>query len=174
MQWQTVLYLPKLFSLVDSQTVTRNEQSVTVERYQAERGITPNNQHITVILDHYNQLVSYNNSAFIAQGAIPDRDEATSIALHTFEILMSEYKKEMNLIKVEYQKRGYIDLSGHVIEVPVLWVKFAHQNGSFGWATVGPNAQIIELERDALWSTINGERETEMWNDDTWVLARKK
>ena len=91
----------------DGRTGAEMQDYITLDKAQLQAAQLVGLSSKELILDHYNQLVSYNNSAFIAQGAIPDRDEATSIALHTFEILMSEYKKEMNLIKVEYQKRAH-------------------------------------------------------------------
>lgn len=168
----SVLQLPADFDVVEDFTARRNQALVTVTRLQKAPPITPNNQHITLITDQAGDLVSFNSSAFAPGGQLPAENGLVTKAQRIFSQLLPDYAPGLSYMRAEEQTRSYHH-EGTTITIPVYWVKFAHQNGSYNWATFGPADQLIEIERDALWDGAANRRATEMWNSDDWVQALK-
>ncbi len=65
----------------------------------------------------------------------------------------------------------FLNEDGDEISIPILWVKFAHANGSYNWVSVGADGRVVEMERESYWDYFRNRRATEEWNYDDWVLA---
>lgn len=169
----TELNMPETFYEVSNEPKVRNRENVTVIRYQDTDKIRPNNKHITIIIDNNEELISYNNVAFSEGGEMPTEQEALELATQTWSKILPYYARNLSFMRIDHQFREYTDQNGESIEIPVMWIKFAHQNGTYNWVTIGPNNQIVEIERESEWNYMRGRRSTEMWNYDNWVLARE-
>ncbi|MCF6160284.1 hypothetical protein [Furfurilactobacillus milii] len=167
------LTIPDGFKEVAHDTRSRNGEDVEVVRYQQSEKIVQNNPHVTVVYGDDGRLISYNNFSVDSPDALPDDSEAVDIALNVFDSLDSEYAEELSLMRIDEQERLFINDDGDEIATPILWVKFAHMNGSYNWVSVGPAGQVIEFERESLWDYGQSRRATEEWNDDDWVAARE-
>ncbi|MDG3061218.1 hypothetical protein KTT66_06735 [Lacticaseibacillus casei] len=171
-EFMNLLPIPQDFHVVETNVRKRNRASVTVERFQDTDDITPNNKHLTVVTDQKGHLISFNSSAFKNGGHLPAADKALEQAITLFNQLDPDYAAGLSYMRTERQERHYEDNGVHV-SAPVYWIKFAHRNGSYNWVTIGPDNQVIEVERESLWDYFGNRRATEMWNNDNWVLARE-
>lgn len=169
---QRALTIPDNFELIASNSQKRNREKVTVERYQAAKPTVMNGPHVTVIYGRDGRLISYNNFAVQSTADLPSDQEAITIATSVFEQLDSKYASGLSYMRIDRLSRYYIDEAGHEIDIPILWVKFAHKNGSYNWVSVGAGGKVIEVERESKWDYWRSRRATEEWNYDDWVLAR--
>ncbi|TYC47856.1 hypothetical protein ESZ50_10910 [Weissella muntiaci] len=167
------LPMPKEFFEVASSTETRNRVNVDIIRYQPNNKISPNNEHITIVMDSGENLISYNNYSFKEGGNLPDDQSAIETAVNILNQILPDYSKYLSYMRTDYQYRSYTNVEGKQVEIPVMWIKFAHNNGTYNWVTLGPNSAIIEIEIESEWDYMHGRRSTEMWNNDDWVLARR-
>lgn len=169
---EKALTLPDNFKLVSSDQRSRNNETVTVERYQESAPVVMNGPHITVVYGDDDRLISYNNLTSAGGDNLPSEREAVTIARWVFENLDADYAAGLSFMRVDRLTRTYNDEDGNEVEVPMLWVKFAHTNGSYNWVSVGENSQVLEVERESEWDYWQSRRATEEWNYDEWVLAR--
>lgn len=166
------LTIPDGFVLVASDSQQRNGETVRVERYQAGTPVVMNGPHVTVVYGEDDRLISYNNFAVELAGKRPSNQEATAIAERVFDRLDPVYARRLSFMRVDHLSRYYNDADGRRVEIPILWVKFAHSNGSYNWVSVGADGFVVEVERESEWDYFRSRRSTEEWNYDDWVLAR--
>lgn len=170
---ETDLTIPDGFKVVKESEEIRNGEQVTITRYQKDDKIEFNNAHVTTVSDEDGTLLSYNNFAYEdVDGKMPSEKTAIDIAKETFNEINPAYADGLQYMRVDHLTRDFHDDNGNEIEIPILWVKFAHSNGSYNWVSVGPNDTVIEMEIDSRWDYFGGRRATEEWNYDNWVMAR--
>lgn len=95
------------------------------------------------------------------------------VATEVWHHLDEKYARGLQFMRIDTLKRFFIDQDGTRQDFEVLWVKFAHSNGSYNWVTIGPGGQVVEVERESRWDYRRARRATEEWNYDDWVLARE-
>jgi hypothetical protein len=158
--------------LAADDTRTRNGEPVQVERYQQTPAINWFGPHITLVWGSDGRLVSFNDFSVTSQKPLPKPAEARQIAVNTFQTLDATYAAGLQYMRTDHLVRQFMNAKGTMVDIPVWWVKFAHVNGSYNWVSVGAGGQIVEVERESLWSYTGSRRATEEWNYDDWVLAR--
>ncbi|KRK48332.1 hypothetical protein [Secundilactobacillus kimchicus] len=171
-QFQAELTLPDQFKLIASDSRTRNHETVTVERYQMTEPVVMNGPHVTVVYGDDGRLISYNNFAERSTTEMPSKREAVAIAKRLFQKLDPQYARDLSYMRVDQLSRSFVDDANRQVAIPIMWVKFAHANGSYNWVSVGAGGQVIEMERESEWDYWQSRRATEEWNYDDWVLAR--
>ncbi|MDN5951228.1 MAG: hypothetical protein L0H66_03140, partial [Loigolactobacillus coryniformis] len=102
----------------------------------------------------------------------PIKGDVVHIAEQTWQTVDPDYARGLHYMRTDTLPRFFIDDQGQRQSFKVQWVKFAHDNGSYNWVSVGPGGQVIELERESRWDYFQSRRATEEWNYDDWVLAR--
>lgn len=169
---QPNLILPDDFKKVASDTRTRNDEPVLVERYQRDDNPQPNHEHVVLVWGQDHRLISFNKfSLDDDSGKLPSKRQASQIALTTMTALDAQYAGGLSYMRTDLLTRSYLDDNEQVVTIPVQWVKFAHSNGSYNWVSVGAGGQVIEMERESYWDYFLSRRSTEEWNYDNWVLA---
>lgn len=169
---QPNLILPDEFKKVASDTRTRNDEPVLVERYQRDTDVQPNHEHAVLVWGEDHRLLSFNNFSLADDsGKLPSKRQATKIALATMTALDDQYASELSYMRTDLLTRAYLDDNDQLVTIPIQWVKFAHPNSSYNWVSVGAGGQVIEMERESYWDYFLSRRSTEEWNYDNWVLA---
>lgn len=165
-------HIPEDYQLVSEQQEIRNQHSVTVLRYQKNGEFMLNGPRIIAIFQN-DTLVSIKNLSVLPEGTLPDAAQARQLAEAVFLETNPDYARGLSFIRIEHQQREFKDENQQPHHFPVLWVKYAHRNGSYNWVTLGANGTVIEMEIDSRWDYFRGRRKTEMWDNDDWVLARE-
>lgn len=167
------LIIPDGFKLVTTETHRRNREQVRVDRFQMTPDFSPNNAHVTLVYGADERLISYNRFFVAAeQLKLPIKGDVVHIAEQTWQTVDPDYARGLHYMRTDTLPRFFIDDQGQRQSFKVQWVKFAHDNGSYNWVSVGPGGQVIELERESRWDYFQSRRATEEWNYDDWVLAR--
>ena len=168
----TDLEIPANFVKVADDWRPRNQEQARVVRYALPKEITLNQPHVTVVYGHDQRLISYNNFAVDSATPVPSTKTAIAIAQELFAKLDGDYARHLSYMRVDKLSRHF-QAGAKTVVIPILWVKFAHSNGTYNWVSVGPGGQVIELERESQWDYFANRRATEEWNYDDWVLARR-
>lgn len=167
-----IITIPEDYRLTEETTEVRNQQPVTILRYQKDGAFIYNGPRIIAIFQQ-DTLVSLKNLTEVPEGKLLASDRAKEIAKKIFSQTNRSYARQLSFIRIERQQREFVDDTGRTQQFPVLWIKFGHSNGSYNWVTLGPNGKLIEMEIDSRWDYFRGRRKTEMWDNDDWVLARE-
>lgn len=169
---QPRLDVPANFRLIVTERHHRNGELVTVQRYQPTAPAIPYCEHVSLVWGSDGRLLSFNRFVRPTGIGLPSPSEAQVIAEATMLGLDALYAHGLHFMRVLPQARGVI-IDGHQIEIPMRWVKFGHDNGSYNLVGVGAGGRVVECEREAFWDYARGRRATEEWNFDQWVLARE-
>ncbi len=166
-----VVAIPADYQLVEEKNEIRNNQEITIWRFQKDGKFQVNDPRIIAIFLK-DTLVSVKNMTNVPSGKMSSSEYAREIAETIFSKSNRSYARGLSFIRIEQQRREFLDADGRTHQFPVLWIKFGHSNGSYNWVTLGANEQLIEMEIDSRWDYFRGRRKTEMWDNDDWVLAR--
>lgn len=169
---QPNLMLPEDFKQVTSETHIRNGEDVLVTRYQNSDVVVPNHEHAVLVWGQDHRLLSFNS--FVSAnhpGRLPRQLQARKIAMATMTALDESYARGLVYMRTDTLSRTFLNDDGDEISIPILWVKFAHSNGSYNWVSVGADGHVVEMERESYWDYFRNRRATEEWNYDDWVLA---
>ncbi|WP_461226176.1 hypothetical protein [Lacticaseibacillus suihuaensis] len=169
---QPSLQLPQSYVLVATENRSRNMEKVRVERYQKQAPPVPYQAHVTLVYGNDGRLLSFNRFIAPASAALPSVAEAEAIARRVFKELDPGYAEGLEYIRTDALHREFRDAAGATVTIPIRWVKFAHDNGSYNWVSVGAGGEVVEFERESMWDYWHNRRATEEWNYDQWVLAR--
>ncbi|WP_125711056.1 hypothetical protein [Lacticaseibacillus porcinae] len=168
-----VISIPSTYQLVSCKTVQRNGDPVLMLRYQPFGVFQENGPRIIGIFDHH-RVLSLKQLTVVPASDRLSTKQAPAQALKLFQQLDAEYAKGLSFIRVEDQRRSFINATGETVVFPVLWVKFGHQNGTYNWVTFALDGTMIEMEIESQWDYFRGRRATEMWDNDDWVNAREE
>ncbi|EMF0571573.1 YcdB/YcdC domain-containing protein [Enterococcus sp. H57] len=164
--------IPTNYELVNELIEQRNKKKVIIIRYQNQGIYLYNGPRIIEVMED-NHLVSFKNLSETPEGKLLSIEQAKSLAEKIFHKLVPTYAKGLTFMRIEQQKRSFMDENSVEQTLPVQWIKFAHRNGSYNWVTLGAKGKLIEMEIDSRWDYFHGRRQTEMWDNDDWVLARE-
>jgi hypothetical protein len=167
------LWIPDDYTLISTESHERNGEPITIERYQEQPTFLLHGAQVTTIYANDGQdLQSYHNYTQAPDQPLPGTQEAEKLAEDVWTDTDPDFARGLSLLVVENQQRSYVDANGEEHQFPVLWVKFAHENGSYNWVTVAGGNKIVEVERNSEWDYFGGRRATEEWDNDDWVQAR--
>ncbi|WP_225418405.1 hypothetical protein [Lacticaseibacillus daqingensis] len=162
---------PADFRLVTQTQERRNDQLVTIFRFQAD-GVYQYNGPRIIGVFYRERLLSLKNLTHVPQAAHLSQTQARTQATQVMTTVDAAYARGLNFMRIESQRRDFITAAGQSVAFPVYWVKFGHQNGSYNWVTLGLDGTLVEMECESRWDYFGGRRATEMWDNDDWVLAR--
>lgn len=168
------LWVPDDYTLISTENHTRNGDPITIERYQDKGPFRTHAAQVTTIYSHNGRdLESYHNYTVANDQPLPGDSEAQKLAVDVWNDTDSEFARGLSFLVIEHQDRSFVDDAGKTHTFPVLWVKFAHRNGSYDWVTIAGGNKIVEVERNSMWDYFGGRRATEEWDNDDWVEARE-
>lgn len=132
-----IITIPEDYRLTEETTEVRNQQPVTILRYQKDGAFIYNGPRIIAVFQQ-DTLVSLKNLTEVPEGKLLAPDRAKEIAKKIFSQTNRSYARQLSFIRIERQQREFVDDTGRTQQFPVLWIKFGHSNGSYNWVTLGP------------------------------------
>ena len=177
-QIEQMIEIPSGFVLAISQSVAMNDESVWYLRYEREdqrnRGL--HGEHFSAVLSQDGKRLKgfTQMDERLSDGQLPDKVQAEKAAL----AYLQKYAPDLlNSMEIQWIKPHdeQIQLQREIGEpqtVTITGMKvkcYNTANGRYFWVIVGPQEQIVTFERDIVWSTNMGQRQTEKWLHDQWV-----
>lgn len=166
-----VAVIPENCVRTSSRRESRDGVKVLVERFEPADAAT-SERLITVARAKGGLLYSLNHVRVPTGTRAPEPGEARRVADAVWQELDPSFAAGQTFLRAERQHRVVQD-GDREVDVPVMWVKYAHASGSYGWVTVGPEGSVVEVERLVRWDYRASRRATEMWDHVGWVAARE-
>lgn len=169
------LPIPAAFAEVGRRLVTVD--GVPAELIRLERTDGRNRglggEHVSAVIDAGGRLKGFARlDRALAEGTLPSRDRAREIALEFLERFAPDLLAHHEIKWVEPHDET-IRADGDTVTIAGMKVKiFNHADGRWFWAIVGTDGGVAVFERDIVWITIPGHRQTEKWLHDSWLAGQ--
>ncbi len=166
-----------LFTTKLRRSVTLDGESAELIRYQPskEKTVQLGSTHLSTIVAEVGRLKGfYWLAPELADGQLPSKEEAENIAttfLKTYAPDLYE-DKEIHWIKPHDE---ILTVNGDDITITGMKVKMRNpKDGRWFWVIVGKHQRPIIFERDIVWISFPGKRQTEKWLHDAWLQKNNK
>jgi hypothetical protein len=182
-QIQQRLNIPNSFVLVNQQSVLMDGEPIRHLRYERadQQNRNLSGEHISaVISEKDDRLKGFTQmDEQLSKGELPDQEQARKAAItylqkHAPDLINT---MEVRWIKPHEERIQVRSEAGQPQSVTITGMKVKCYNptdGRYFWVIVGAQAQIITFERDIVWSTDMGRRQTEKWLHDTWLAEQRQ
>ena len=150
-----------------------NDDAVKVIYYTESKDLVFNHSHLTLVFNENNQLLEFGRLTKKNKGKVFTDEQAIKKA-KDFINQVSHIKQHLELEEIEDQMRSFIDADGHIINVPIVLVKYVNlDNHSFSWVAFN-GEQIAEYEREAYYDYRSGTGKTQRWVIDNWLMDHQE
>lgn len=134
-------------------------------------------EHYSAVIAHEGRLKGITRMEHsLVDGALPSRDDARRIADHFLQRHAPDLLTglELHWIEPHYEPLR-IQADGKPQTITLTGMKVKMRNGLDGlwfWVIVGADRQVMVFERDIVWITMPGHRQTEKWLHDSWLVEQ--
>jgi hypothetical protein len=114
----------------------------------------------------------------LSPATLPTEDAARAVALRYLEEHAPDLAASIEVHWVAPHAEKILITCNEVaggLAVTITGMKVKCRNmadGRWFWVIVGPGERVVTFERDIVWSSANGMRQTEMWLHDLWLVHR--
>ncbi|MFV0437028.1 MAG: hypothetical protein ACK5PS_06525 [Desulfopila sp.] len=172
-------WMPDGYTEIARRPVTVDGESAELVRYTRKdgRNATLGGEHFSTVIAADGRLKGFARMDLdLAGHALPSRDETREVAmaflrdaapdlLGTLEISWIEPHDEPLRITRDGQSK-MLTLTGMKVKMRDT------ADGRWMWVIVGANRQVMVFERDIVWVTFPGHRQTEKWLHDSWLAEQ--
>ena len=116
---KTFISIPSAFELVSRTTAQRNDQQVSILRYQPFGKFQENGPRIIGVFDH-DHVLSLKQLINVPAAGHLSANDAQQQAMALFQTIDPQYAKGLSFIRVENQRRSFINANGETVIFPVL------------------------------------------------------
>jgi hypothetical protein len=135
-------------------------------------------EHFSVVAASNGRLKGFTRMSLdLTGGALPSREEAQGIAM---EFLRDAAPDLLSVLKVSWIEPHDEPLAvardGRTQKLKITGMKVKMQNtadGRWCWVIVGTDRKVAVFERDIVWVTFPGHRQTEKWLHDSWLAEKR-
>ena len=140
-----LLPIPEDYHVVQTDVRKRNKVQVTVDRYQNDDEVTPNNKHPILETDRKRQLdpVLMPAPSKMA-GNCRQLIKCVRQAVTLFNQLDPNYADGLSYMRTS-SKNAIMKITDAGPSAPVYRIKFAYPHGSYNWVTIGPDNRLLKL-----------------------------
>lgn len=168
--------LPAGFAPVAAAEVALDGQPARLLRYERADGRNAGlgGEHVSLVLGAEGRLLGYTRmDATLAARPLPDEAAAEATAVAFLERAAPELVPVRRLSWVKPHAET-VQAGGRALEVTGMKVKMRNTaDDTWFWVIVGPDEQIVTFERDIVWLSFPGRRQTEKWLHDAWLAERE-
>ena len=168
--------VPSGFGEAGRMAVTVDKVPATFIRHTRETGRNAHigGEHVSVVVGENGVLKRFTRmDASLAGGALPSRQEARAIAFaflarHAPDLLANP---EVHWVE-PHDESIRVEEGGVARAVTLTGMKVKMRNpadGRWFWVIVGSDSGVMTFERDIVWITFPGRRQTEKWLHDGWL-----
>lgn len=167
-------FLPSDYQQVARRRVTIDGESADWVRYQppAQSGIRLGEAHFSVIWSAQGKLQGFADMRLPEDAALPDKAAAQAAA----DAFLRQYAPDL----LRDREIHWIDRHDETLHhdgqrgtLSGMKVKMRNRSdGRWFWVIVGGHGRPIVFERDIVWISFPGKRQTEKWLHDDWLAAR--
>ncbi|MDO5090086.1 MAG: hypothetical protein Q4D61_00935 [Cardiobacteriaceae bacterium] len=167
--------LPTDFQRVVERAVQVDGEACVWQRWQAasQPEFAPGGEHVSVVHDAAGRLKGFADMRLARAGApLPDEAQAQAAAdaflrNHAPDLLEA---REVHWIAPHTET---LRVAGEAQALAGMKVKMRNtRDGRWFWVIVAADGAAMVFERDIVWLTMPGRRQSEQWLHDDWLLAK--
>ena len=132
-------------------------------------------EHFSTIMDKNGVLKGFTRMDMaLTRDALLSRDRTREIAMAFLETYAPDLLSDMKVNWIEaHDETIHVARGDETEAVTITGMKMKCRNlndGRWFWVIVGADEDVITFERDIVWITFPGHRQTEKWLHDAWLL----
>lgn len=175
------LFPPAEYREVLSRPVTVDGGAAILTRHERADGRNTGlgGEHFSTLVDESGLLKGFVRfEEGLAAGALPEKEAAHQVAQDFLAHAAPDLRASLELHWIDrHDETIAVGRSGqrHSVTIPGIKVKMRNPaDGRWFWVIVGTDGKPIVFERDIVWITFPGHRQTEKWLHDEWLLRQDK
>lgn len=168
-------YLPSDYQPISQRAVTIDGEAATLLRYQPQENtqIQLGETHFSLLTDKSDCLKGFVWLApQFAGGKLPPEQTAQTVA----DTFLQNYAPDLYANKETHWIAPHnetIQVNNQSLTLTGMKVKMRHaKNGLWFWVIVGNHGKPMVFERDIVWISFPGKRQTEKWLHDAWLAKQ--
>lgn len=169
--------VPTTYHQVSSRTAVADKEPITLTRYERKdaRNMGVEGEHFSTIYADNGQLKGFANiSLDLVDQPLPTREESEIIARDFLQEYAPDLLPKMKISWIDPHDEAVMITSkngeNETLTLTGMKVKAKNtEDGRWFWVIVGGNAQPMIFERDIVWISFPGHRQTEKWLHDSWL-----
>jgi len=175
------LYLPVPagYGLVSRRKVSVDGERAELTRHERIDGRNAGlgGEHFSTVIDGGGRLKGFVRfDLALTEGTLPSRDQAREVALAFLEKLAPDLLASFEIRWIEpHDEKLRVTGEGGSESRTLTGMKVKMLNtadGRWFWVIVGTDGEVAVFERDIVWITIPGHRQTEKWLHDDWLADK--
>lgn len=173
--------IPSDYVKVHARQVTVDGEQATLTRFEREDGHNCGlgGEHFSVVVSKTGQLKGFSHIGLAySSGILPTRERAQEIALNFLHESAPDLLPRMKINWINPHDEAFcVVRNGRPERVALTGMKVKVKNtgdGRWFWVIVGANERVMVFERDIVWITFPGHRQTEKWLHDQWIAEHSQ
>lgn len=173
--------IPSDYVKVHARQVTVDGEQATLTRFEREDGhhCGLGGEHFSVVVSQTGQLKGFSHIGLAySSGILPTRERAQEIALNFLHESAPDLLPRMKIHWINpHDEAFWVVRNGRPERVALTGMKVKVKNtgdGRWFWVIVGANERVMVFERDIVWITFPGHRQTEKWLHDQWIAEHSQ
>lgn len=179
-QLASAIAIPETFREVSSRQVSVDGIPATLTRHEPSDGddIGLGGEHVSMLRAENGRLKGFVRlQRSLADGALPSEQSARQVAMRFLQRAAPDLLDSMEVHWVAPHDETISIRQGSKrtrITIPGMKVKIRNtSDGRWFWVIVGTDGAPIVFERDIVWITMPGHRQTEKWLHDSWLAKER-
>ncbi|MBZ4420855.1 hypothetical protein [Myxococcus sp. RHSTA-1-4] len=170
---------PEGYKQVSTREVTVDGERATLTRFERQDGRNTGlgGEHFSLVVNEAGLLKGFAHMDLAYESdKLPSRERTREIAMSFLKEYAPDLLPRMEISWIEpHDEPVRVTRQGRPELVTVTGMKVKMRNtedGRWFWVIVGTNEKVMVFERDIVWITMPGHRQTEKWLHDSWLAAR--
>lgn len=170
---------PVGYHLVDRRAIDVDGETAELTRYERVDGRNAGigGEHFSAVITTDGRLKGFTRmSADLLDGDLPSRDESQAIALRFLAEAAPDLLPTLRISWIEpHDEPLRVTRDGRSETMTLTGMKVKMRNtadGRWFWVIVGSDREVMVFERDIVWVSFPGHRQTERWLHDNWLVDR--
>lgn len=152
--------------------VTIDGEAATLVRHERRDGVhrSLGGEHFSVLVTPKGQLKGFTHMSLALAGRpLPSRERTEQVARALLTEVAPDLLPRMRISWIEPHDET-IQTDGRAVTLSGMKMKARNQaDGRWFWVIVGADERPMVFERDIVWITMPGRRQTEKWLHDDWL-----
>ena len=169
-------FIPETHTEISQRNVKADGEAATLTRYERrdERNTGLEGEHFSTMVAADGTLKGFANITFDLVGKpLPSRERSEQIAREFLQQIAPDLLPRMEISWIDpHDEPIRVQRDGRYETVTLTGMKVKARNladGRWFWVIVGSDEKPMIFERDIVWITFPGHRQTEKWLHDSWL-----
>lgn len=169
-------FIPETHTEISQRNVKADGEAATLTRYERrdERNTGLEGEHFSTMVAADGTLKGFANITFDLVGKpLPSRERSEQIAREFLQKIAPDLLPRMEISWIDpHDEPIRVQRDGRYETVTLTGMKVKARNladGRWFWVIVGSDEKPMIFERDIVWITFPGHRQTEKWLHDSWL-----